>query len=70
VRDWCADVWLADGPTWERVQPGDPGDALSWRVRRGGSWGDMPARARLADRDWYHPGYRYDYLGVRLVRSL
>ena len=70
VRDWCADVWLADGPTGERVQPGDPGDALSWRVRRGGSWGDMPARARLADRDWYHPGYRYDYLGVRLVRSL
>jgi len=72
VRDWCADAWLPDGPDpdHERVSLPTRGRDDAWRVRRGGSWGDMPGRARLADRDWYHPGYRFDYLGVRLVRSL
>jgi serine/threonine protein kinase/formylglycine-generating enzyme required for sulfatase activity len=71
VRDWCADAWLPDGPpcVGDRVGQAVPGPDDAWRVRRGGSWGDVAGRARLADRDWYHPGYRFDYLGVRLVRS-
>jgi formylglycine-generating enzyme required for sulfatase activity/tRNA A-37 threonylcarbamoyl transferase component Bud32 len=72
VRDWCADAWLPDGPPCVGDRVGRPveGPMGAWRVRRGGSWGDMPGRARCADRDWYDPGYRYDYLGVRLVRDL
>ena len=70
VRDWCNDLWLPDGPVGDRVAVTAGGAPDAWRVRRGGSWGDMPGRARLADRDWYHPGYLYDYLGVRLARSL
>jgi formylglycine-generating enzyme required for sulfatase activity len=71
VRDWCADPWRPEGPATpgDRVAPALAGGPTDWRVRRGGSWGDAPSRARLADRDWYHPHYRYDYLGVRLVRS-
>ncbi len=70
VRDWCADPWRPDGPETpgDRVVPALPGRPEDWRVRRGGSWGDPPTRARLADRDWYYPHYRYDYVGVRLFR--
>lgn len=72
VRDWCLDAWVPEGPPTPagRVLPPDPGDPAGWRVRRGGSWGDMPGRARLADRDWYHSDYRFDYLGFRLLRPL
>lgn len=72
VRDWCLDAWHPEGPPTpdDIVQTPQVGDADGWRVRRGGSWGDMPGRARVADRDWYHSDYRYDYLGFRLVRPL
>jgi serine/threonine-protein kinase len=72
VRDWCLDAWIPDGPTIVngRVPPADPGPVDCWKVRRGGSWGDMPGRARLADRDWYNADRRSDYLGFRLARSL
>ncbi|MCA9567733.1 MAG: SUMF1/EgtB/PvdO family nonheme iron enzyme [Myxococcales bacterium] len=72
VRDWCLDAWIPDGPPTPgcRVPDPDPVGPDAWRVRRGGSWGDMPGRARLADRDWYDSDYRYDYLGFRLLRRL
>ena len=71
VRDWCADPWRPEGPPTpgDRVRPAEAGDPTAWRVRRGGSWGDAPTRGRLADRDWYYPHSRYDYVGVRLVRA-
>jgi formylglycine-generating enzyme required for sulfatase activity len=71
VRDGCADAWHPNGSpvTGDRIGPPLEGPPDAWRVRRGGSWGDPPGRARLADRDCYDPTYRYDYLGVRRVRS-
>lgn len=40
----------------------------SLRVARGGSWCGDPQYARVADRDNISPDYRYDDLGLRLVR--
>jgi formylglycine-generating enzyme required for sulfatase activity len=40
----------------------------SYRVTRGGSWFYGPRNARVANRDYDAPGYRYDTLGFRLVR--
>ena len=41
----------------------------SSRVVRGGSWGDSPRSARVADRSAGAPGYRNNILGFRLARS-
>ena len=38
-------------------------------VIRGGSWNYDPRLARVAIRYRFTPGYRYDYVGLRLVRS-
>jgi formylglycine-generating enzyme required for sulfatase activity len=37
------------------------------RVVRGGSWEYARGFARAASRDWFYPGYRYNFVGVRLV---
>ena len=37
---------------------------------RGGSWYNVPARVRSANRDGYTPANRNDYTGFRLARSL
>ena len=42
----------------------------STRVLRGGSWVNVPRHLRAADRDWGAPGYRINYLGFRLGRTL
>jgi formylglycine-generating enzyme required for sulfatase activity len=40
------------------------------RVLRGGSWGLSAVNARAAVRYWYYPGFRYDFLGLRLARDI
>jgi hypothetical protein len=35
---------------------------------RGGSWNDNAGYVRSADRDWYTPTYRDDYVGLRVSR--
>ena len=40
------------------------------RVNRGGSWLVAPQYAWVALRDYDGPGFRYDSLGVRLVRRV
>ena len=44
------------------VEPAD-------RVFRGGSWYDPAVTARAAFRNGIAPGFRSDYLGLRLVRD-
>jgi formylglycine-generating enzyme required for sulfatase activity len=68
VWEWTQDVWHdnyqgapADGKAWEGTG--------SYRVIRGGSWYNYAGSLRAADRGNFDPGYRYDYLGFRPVRS-
>ena len=67
VWEWTSDWYAAayPGTTTDRV--GAP--AGSVRVFRGGSWDDVPANARVANRSGNTPGVRWYGLGVRLVRS-
>ena len=39
------------------------------RVHRGGSWGNVPRYARVANRSSDAPGFRDDFLGLRLLRT-
>lgn len=54
-------VEVTDDPT------PDPAPSGSDRVDRGGGWYDDPQYARVANRYYNTPGYRYYSLGVRLV---
>jgi formylglycine-generating enzyme required for sulfatase activity len=70
VLEWCADHWHdnyenapTDGSTW--IEGGDS----SFRVLRGGSWGNDPWYCRSAYRYWFEPGYFNDDLGFRVVCS-
>ncbi|TMQ75175.1 formylglycine-generating enzyme family protein [Candidatus Accumulibacter phosphatis] len=62
VWEWCLNQY--DQP--ERIQPDTSGRA---RVLRGGSWYDIAALARASLRSWFHPDFRYDLVGFRLVSS-
>jgi eukaryotic-like serine/threonine-protein kinase len=55
------------GNVWEWCE--DMSSGGSYRVFRGGSWGNFAVRCRSAFRDRSTPGYRYDNLGFRLVRK-
>jgi formylglycine-generating enzyme required for sulfatase activity len=63
VWEWCATVY------------DDPDDAAPARgstrprVVRGGSWRFSRDLARCADRGWFNPVSRYDYVGFRVVCS-
>ena len=68
VREWCLDPWHdnyqrapTDGSAW--TEDGDD----SYRVRRGGSWFDLPRFCRSAYRGIYYPGDRHDFIGFRVV---
>nr|WP_239124884.1 formylglycine-generating enzyme family protein [Leptolyngbya sp. CCY15150] len=70
VWEWCLDHWHdtyqdapTDGSAW--VAGGD--NAL--RVLRGGSWSGNPRNCRSANRGWFGPGGRYNYVGFRVVVS-
>jgi formylglycine-generating enzyme len=73
------------GNAWEWVQDvfhenyqGAPTDGSVWatggdqsqRVLRGGSWISSPGYLRSADRNRYTPGYRFNFNGFRLARTL
>lgn len=68
VFEWCLDHWH---PTYER----SPTDGSAWttegddryRLVRGGSWLNLPAFCRSADRDRLTPHYRVNYIGFRVV---
>lgn len=70
VWEWCEDIWHGsykdaptDGSAW--LSGGDS----SRRVLRGGSWVNYPVNCRSAYRVYYQPGYRYYYIGFRVVVS-
>jgi formylglycine-generating enzyme required for sulfatase activity len=67
VWEWCSD-WWGDYPASAQSDPTGPAKGTA-RVLRGGSW-NYPARLlRSACRFRLDPGYRYNYLGFRLLSS-
>jgi formylglycine-generating enzyme required for sulfatase activity len=69
VFEWCADWYDAD--YYSTSPPSDPSgpNVGSYRVDRGGSWGNYASRARSAYRLGDTPGYRGFNLGFRLASS-
>jgi len=65
VYEWCRD-WYADSyPGLKTVDPEGPAGG-TYRVNRGGCWITSAGYCRSANRDWYSPDYRNDYVGFRL----
>ena len=69
VFEWCWD-WYADSyPTGTVTDCVGPGSG-SYRVVRGGSWYSDAGRCRSAYRHGSTPSAAYDFLGLRLVRTV
>jgi formylglycine-generating enzyme required for sulfatase activity len=69
VWEWSQDGYKA-GYYQESPAADPPGPSgASDRVIRGGSCGRGPQEARSANRDWFTPGLRSDYLGFRIARA-
>lgn len=66
VYEWCADRY-GDYPSSSQTNPTGPSSG-SYRVLRGGSWGDNARYCRVADRISYYLGIRGGYIGLRLAR--
>jgi len=70
VWEWVKDSWHdtyadapADGSTWEE-------SGSSARVLRGGAWKYKPRILRAANRNKAEPGYRSNFVGFRLAKTL
>ncbi len=65
VWEWCAD-WQGYYPNGAVTDPSGASSG-SGRVRRGGSWSDSAEGCRSADRNYWVPADRNNYLGFRCV---
>ena len=65
VWEWCQD-WYGSYPTSPTSDPTGPSSG-SYRVYRGGSWGNDAQHCRSANRDGDTPDFRYGDLGFRPV---
>jgi formylglycine-generating enzyme len=65
VWEWCAD-WYDDFSEMPIIDP-IGSDTGSSRVLRGGSWSNHGWRTRSANRGWYAPVNRDNYIGFRFV---
>ena len=70
VWEWCADRWHDN-------YVAAPKDGRAWltgahkhRVRRGGTWANIPEQAETAYRNRNAPTYNYRYLGFRVIKEL
>jgi len=71
VREWCNDRWDSDAYHFifkVSIDPCNYASSPARRVRRGGSWDDDAGFCRVAIRDGFDAGYRWDGLGLRLLR--
>lgn len=66
VWEWCKD-WYGDSYISYDVNNPQGASSGSARVLRGGSWISNASDCRVAYRNYYTPGYRYNYGGFRVV---
>jgi formylglycine-generating enzyme required for sulfatase activity len=67
VWEWTGDWYASSYPAGPQVDPTGP-EGGAWRVFRGGSFWDVAEYARSAFRVNVPPGFRFRYLGFRVVR--
>jgi formylglycine-generating enzyme required for sulfatase activity len=67
IWEWCQD-WYETYASNPATDPSGPGEG-SYRVYRGGGWGDPAGFCRSAVRGFYVPAFRFDGLGFRLAMS-
>lgn len=68
VWEW---TWDGYGPYPKELTRNPKGTDLSgYRVMRGGTWAKGEDKARISDRANFHPAFRMDVTGFRLVRTL
>ena len=67
VWEWCSD-WYGDYSSSSKTNPTGPATG-SYRVLRGGSWGDNARNCRVSCRSSYSPGIRINGYGFRVVLS-
>jgi formylglycine-generating enzyme required for sulfatase activity len=67
VWEWCKD-WFGDYSATAQTNPKGPTSG-SRRVVRGGSWGYLAWRCRVASRSFNDPADRYHYYGFRVLLS-
>ena len=65
VVEWCQD-WYDVYPAGSVIDPDGPATG-SYRVFRGGDWGDYAGSCRSAIRHEDDPAYGYYYVGFRVV---
>jgi formylglycine-generating enzyme required for sulfatase activity len=65
VWEWCLD-WKGDYPSGNVTDPTGPSSG-SHRIVRGGSWINAALYARSANRLWFSPGFRRNFLGFRVA---
>ena len=77
LHDMLGNVWEWTEDCWNDSYAGAPSDGTAWeygdcarRVLRGGSWYFTPSILRAAIRFRNSTGYRSDYLGFRVARTL
>ena len=65
VYEWCSD-WYGNYSSSSKTNPKGPSSG-SYRVLRGGSWGNVARFCRVSHRHNFNPGSRFHSLGLRLV---
>ena len=77
LHDMLGNVWEWVEDCWNGGYQGAPTNGSAWssgdcsrRVIRGGSWDSVPARVRSANRNWFEPARRGNFLGYRIARTL
>ena len=76
LHDVLGNVWEWTRDCQNASYSGAPADGSAWmsgdcsqRVLRGGSWGG-PRNLRSANRSRYSAGYRVNYIGFRVARTI
>ena len=64
-KDWYGENYYAQSPSADPMGP----STVSGHVLRGGGWNSDARFCRTAGRNGWGPGYRFDGLGFRLVRT-